>query len=69
MTERKKDAGSTFDMPFSEALERLIQTNPAELRDHLEKIRKEREDVDKYVKEREESIRKGARRAPKKFRL
>jgi hypothetical protein len=58
-----------LDMSFEEALRRLAQTDPDEARDELEKIAKKEEEVERYVREREDSIRRGARRARKRFRL
>lgn len=59
MTERKRKISTAFDMPFGEALKRLIRTDPKELAEataaevllirerankHLQAVRKELED-------------------------
>lgn len=71
MTDRKKKTGPPPfpDIPFEEALARLIQTDPNELADSYEEIRRKEVEVERYVHEREQSIRRGARRASKRFRL
>ena len=70
MTECKKD-GSPFptDMTFEEAVARLIQTDPKEIADARKRVRAAQEDTKKYVEERKESIRRGARRAKSRFSL
>jgi hypothetical protein len=71
MTDRKRPTGPPPfpDIPFEEALARLIQTDPKELADSAQEARKKEEEVERYAAEREASIRKGARRAGKRFRL
>lgn len=72
MTGRKRPAKPPPfpDMPFEEALARLLQTDPRELPGKLaeefvrakDKAEKEVREIDRYVEERRSSIRKGARR-------
>jgi hypothetical protein len=54
---------------FDEALARFIQTDPAEAEAAAESVRREDEEVRKYVKERSDSIERGARRSRARFRL
>ena len=73
MTERKKprkepDMDLT-DMGFDEALARFIQTDPEEAKDAAKSVDRDDEKVRKYVEERRASIRSGARRSGKRFRL
>src|SRR5438128_2264906 len=58
-----------LEMDFEEALARLIQTDPKELTELIEEARREGKEVEEYVRERTRSIRRGARRATKRFRL
>jgi hypothetical protein len=70
MTEQKKQMPRiSIDMPFDEALRRLIETDPKDLEDLIRKGRKGVEEVETYVEERQRSIRRGARRSRKRFRL
>jgi hypothetical protein len=71
MTERKKTTGPPPfpEMSFEEALARLLQTDPAELREEKRRAEEEVREIDAYVEERKESIRKGARRTKHRFRL
>ncbi len=66
MTAHKKKP--SLETEFEKTIARLLQTDPKELADALEQAPKKQRDIDRYVKEREESIRKGARRARKRFR-
>ena len=56
-------------MSFSEAIQRLVQTDPKELADAFAETERENEEARRYVEERRESIRRGARRVPKRFRI
>ena len=68
--DRKKDDPNVFaGMAFDEALARLVQTKPEEISDFFDQVKKDEEEAGRYVEERRESIRKGARRASKRFRL
>lgn len=58
-----------LDMPFEEALRRFVQTDPEEVKTEREKIVEKEKEVEQYVREREQSIRNGARRAGKRFCL
>ena len=58
-----------LDMSFEEALRRYVQTDPKELADMIEEAKRAGENVEKFIEERIGSIRRGARRAPKRFRL
>ena len=70
MTEKKKrEPPFVLAMGFNEALARLAQTDPKDLADTYEQVQQDDAKVDKYVEEREQSIRRGARRAGKRFRL
>jgi hypothetical protein len=71
MAERKRKATAPAvpEIPFSEALARLIQTDPKEIADLMERVKRQEKDVDRYVGERERSIRSGARRTGKRFRI
>ena len=69
MTKRKKKPPATLNMSFDEALVRFVQTDPKELADLHDKVQREGEETERYVNDRERSIRRGARRATKRFRL
>jgi hypothetical protein len=56
-------------MPFGEALARFIQTAPKELEDAHDETRRAEKEAERFIEERKESIAKGARRAPRRFRL
>lgn len=68
-------SGSLKDKPdlagdaLQEALLRLAENAPDDVRKIIEQIRNDEEKAKQYVEERRESIHKGARRAPKSFRL
>jgi hypothetical protein len=67
MAKRKKPFH--LDMSFDKALRRYAQTNPKELADLIEEANRAGEDAEKFIQERIDSICRGARRAPKRFRL
>ncbi|MGB6538435.1 MAG: hypothetical protein WBF58_21025 [Xanthobacteraceae bacterium] len=69
MSERKRTPTALSDLAFDEALARFIQTDPKELADSLEEIKRRDREVEEYVNERRASIKQGARRAKKRFRL
>jgi hypothetical protein len=70
MRKPHKDRSEPFlGMSFDEAVKRLVQTDPKELEDAFAETQRESEEVKPYVEERRESIRKGARRTSKRFRL
>jgi len=69
MTSVPKKKRNLFGMAFDEALARFLQTDKKELEDAVDQARREEAEAERYVEERRESIRKGARRAPKRFRL
>ncbi len=69
MTSRKDRPDILIGMSFDEALKRLAQTNPKEIQESIAQTIHDEEEAKRYVEERRESIRKGARRAPKRFRL
>ena len=58
-----------LEMPFQEALSRFIQTDPKELVDLAEKIKRQDGEIERYVDDRQRSIRSGARRTGKRFRI
>ena len=66
MSERKRKPRLS-DMSFDEALARFIQTDPKEVADEIDEIKRRDREVSEYVDERRKSIRKGARRANKRF--
>jgi hypothetical protein len=69
---KKKNRKTEVDLSnlgFDEALARLIQTEPDQVADAVERINREEEEVREYVEERRSSIRKGARRTRHRFRL
>jgi len=57
------------EMRFGEALARSVQIDPKELAETHERIKRSEEDADRFIKDRIQSITRGARRAPKRFRL
>lgn len=70
MSDGKKPKALPFlGMKLDEALARLLQTDPNEIIDGQEAVKRDEEDVDRYVAEREQSIGRGIRRAGKRFRL
>jgi hypothetical protein len=71
MTDRKKPpAPLPFpDMSFEEVLARLLQTDPAELADSVKEMREKEKEVERFIREVDDDIRRGARRARKRFRL
>jgi len=65
---KKRDKEPTgLEMDFGKALRRFAQTDPKELSDMLEETKRKGEAIDEYVEERKRSIRRGARRAPKRY--
>jgi hypothetical protein len=66
---KRKPDSNISDLGFDEALARFIQTDNKELADAKDRIDKDEEEVRQYVKERRESIGKGARRTGSRFRL
>jgi hypothetical protein len=59
MTKRK---GKKFpSLPFQEALERLIQTDPKELADAFRKNQERAEEIQRSAKERRERLRRAIR--------
>lgn len=71
MTKTRKDQpGVSIGMMLDEALQkRLLQTKFNGLQDSITQTVHDEEGAREYVEERKDSIRKGARRAPKRFRL
>lgn len=70
MSAKRKDRPDLLlGLTFSEALERFTKTDPKELEDAFAQTMRENEEAKRYVDERRASIRKGARRAPKRFRI
>lgn len=71
MTDRKKPSRPPPfpDMPFGEALARLLQTDPEELAQAVDETRKKEEEVDRWIREQEEVIRRGGRRSKARFSL
>ncbi len=56
-------------MGFDEALARFIETDREEVEDAMKGVERDDREVREYVEERRDSIRRGARRAGKRFRL
>ena len=69
MTKKRKKGADLHDLSFQEALGRFLNTDPKELEEEIERVKRKQEAAEQYVEERKKSIRKGARRANKKFRL
>jgi hypothetical protein len=63
MKDRKKPTGPPRfpDMPFDEALARLLQTDPKELTDAFEENRKRVEDIRRSASQRREHLRAATR--------
>ena len=57
------------NLGFDEALARLIQTDPKEIEDAADSVKRDDKEVREYVQERRESIAKGARRTSHRFRI
>ncbi|WP_224543117.1 hypothetical protein [Mesorhizobium sp. CA16] len=68
MSKKLKRAVGLKGMPFGKALERLFRVDPKEIESEIEKTKRKEGENERYVEERHESIRRGARRAPRKFR-
>lgn len=66
---KRKPDSNISDLGFDEALARFIQTDNKELADAKDRIEKDDEEARQYVKERRDSIEKGARRTGSRFRL
>jgi hypothetical protein len=64
---KRKPDKDMFDLDFDEAMARLMLTVPEEVEDMVEAIKKEDEGVKAYVEERQDSIRRGARRTKHRF--
>jgi hypothetical protein len=69
MSERKRKPRALSGMPFDEALARLIQTDPKEIADALERNKERADDIERSVAERRERLRAATRGPKKKFRL
>ena len=65
----EKKFPKSLDMSLDEALARYLQTDLKEIEDEFEKTKREEEETKQYVEKCRESIRKGARQAPKRFSL
>ncbi len=64
-----KKPTSLVGMAFDEALVRLSRVDRKELEQSFEDVAKEEKEVGRYVEDRERSIKRGARRSGKRFRL
>jgi len=69
MTSLRKPNKDISDLGFDEALARFIQTDKHELADAKDRVDRDDEGVAKYVEERRDSIKRGARRTGKHFSL
>lgn len=69
MTDPKDKSSPPPDMPFDEALARFIQTDPRELADAMERVRRGQAEVEKRAHEIREKIQAGVRRPGRKLRL
>ena len=64
----KREKPPFIDLDVEEALKRFAQTDPAEIKGELEKVRKRQEEIREGIKKRKESIQRGARRTKVRFR-
>lgn len=69
MAKKGKPKVDLSNLGFDETLARLIQTDPTEVADTADKVKREDEEVSKYVRERRESIARGARRTNHRIRI
>ncbi len=68
MKDKPKRATRIEGIDFLESLKRLIGVDPKEIESEIAKTKNQEEEAKLYVEERQASIRRGARRAPKRFR-
>jgi hypothetical protein len=66
---RRQQQPTPSDLSFDQALANFIQTDPRELADEIEQIKRQDREVSDYVEQRRGSIRQGARRAKERFRI
>lgn len=69
MTKPKSNRSAKIETEFDEVVARLLQTDKKELEDEIAKTKREADEVGKYVEERSDSIKRGARRTKHRFRL
>jgi hypothetical protein len=70
MSERKKSPRELEDIPFGEAVKRLLQTKPGELAETLAAdVLQARERAKKRIQDARREIEDGARARKKRFRL
>lgn len=69
MTKPNKKRSDKIESELDEVLARLLQTDKKELEDEIAKTKREADEAGKYVEERSDSIRRGARRTKHRFRL
>jgi hypothetical protein len=69
MTKGKRKAPAKRDMTFGEALRRFVETTRAEISETRGKINEDQQEVDRYVENLEEEIKRGGRRPRRRFRL
>lgn len=68
MTDRRNKVPTTLEA-IERAAARVLRKVSDEIADAPERARRGQEEVERYIDERERSIRSGARRAGKRFRL
>lgn len=67
--DKRKPDEDMSDLGLEEALVRLMQTDPEELAAEIEAVKNKNREVEEYVEERRDSIRRGAFRTKHRFRL
>jgi hypothetical protein len=65
---KERESPMPVDVSSNEALVRS-PLDPNEIAGTYSEVRREQKEVDAFINERAESIRRGARRAPKRFRI
>lgn len=69
MTKPKTVRTDKIETEFDEVVARLLQTDNKELEDEIAKTKREADEAGKYVEERSDSIKRGARRTKHRFRI
>lgn len=65
----KRYAPPDAEQPTENAVARFLRTDPAQFASAHDRVRAGQSEVDRQVDERRDSIRRGARRSPARFRL
>ena len=66
--DKERESPTPVDVSSNEALVRS-PLDPNEIADTYSEVRREQKEADAFIDERAESIRRGARRGPKRFRI